>query len=415
MRLTLINQFYVPDISPTAHLAASLAEHRAAAGDQVTVVTSRGGYVPISGDADTSLDSNPRIVRLWTPRLGKATILKRCIDYASFYLLAVWTLLTLPRQDVIISLTTPPFIAWAGFFHKLLHPRTRLVLWNMDCYPDAAERVNAIRPGGIASRLMRAMNRVLFRRLDHLICLDTAMVDLLCGQYAPRDGRLPVSVIPNWEKAAFFPAGAASEPWPAGKELNLTGRFVILYLGNTGTGHHFQTVLDAAEQLKSDPVTFLFVGGGARWKSLQDEVAVRGLGNVLLHGYVPKDQTPMVMGAAACALITLDDSALGVMSPSKMHSNLAMSLPVIYVGPKRSNVDDAIARFGCGVSLRLGDVEGLVDYVRRMIANPAGLAEQRRLAREAFDRAYCDTQTHALFDEVLASWSSAARAVKTPA
>ena len=43
MRLTILNQFYRPDISPTAHLSASLADHRAKAGDVVTVVTSRGG------------------------------------------------------------------------------------------------------------------------------------------------------------------------------------------------------------------------------------------------------------------------------------------------------------------------------------------------------------------------------------
>src|SRR6185436_1265307 len=51
LRLTVLNQFYVPDISPTAHLAASLAEHRARAGDRVTVVTSQGGYVPASAVA----------------------------------------------------------------------------------------------------------------------------------------------------------------------------------------------------------------------------------------------------------------------------------------------------------------------------------------------------------------------------
>jgi hypothetical protein len=32
MRLTIVKQFYRPDISPTAHLSASLAEHRALAG-----------------------------------------------------------------------------------------------------------------------------------------------------------------------------------------------------------------------------------------------------------------------------------------------------------------------------------------------------------------------------------------------
>jgi len=112
MRITLINQFYRPDISPTAHLSASLATHRAAGGDDVTVVTSRGGYVPASADAaEAERHANPRVYRVWTPRLGKAAVWKRCVDYLSFYLGAAWRLIRLPAQDVIVSLTTPPFIA----------------------------------------------------------------------------------------------------------------------------------------------------------------------------------------------------------------------------------------------------------------------------------------------------------------
>ena len=45
MRLTVLNQFYAPDISPTAQLASSLAEHRAEQGDDVTIVTGRAGYL----------------------------------------------------------------------------------------------------------------------------------------------------------------------------------------------------------------------------------------------------------------------------------------------------------------------------------------------------------------------------------
>ena len=41
LRLTLINQFYPPDISPTGLLTASLANHRAALGDYVTVISSQ--------------------------------------------------------------------------------------------------------------------------------------------------------------------------------------------------------------------------------------------------------------------------------------------------------------------------------------------------------------------------------------
>ena len=78
-----------------------------------------------------------------------------------------------------------------------------------------------------------------------------------------------------------------------------------------------------------------------------------------------------------------------------------MGLPVIYVGPAKSNVDDAIRAFDCGCSLRHGDVEQLVRFVRAMREDAAAFAALRARARRAFDEAYCDERTHAQFDAVL--------------
>jgi UDP:flavonoid glycosyltransferase YjiC (YdhE family) len=103
------------------------------------------------------------------------------------------------------------------------------------------------------------------------------------------------------------------------------------------------------------------------------------------------------MAGADLALITLHERSLGVMSPSKLHANLAAGLPVLYVGPARSNVDDAIERFGAGRSLREGDVEGLVRAVREVRADTAATARARR----AFEAAYSDAATLPQFDEVL--------------
>jgi len=91
-----------------------------------------------------------------------------------------------------------------------------------------------------------------------------------------------------------------------------------------------------------------------------------------------------------------------VMSPSKLHSNLAMGLPVLYVGPERSNVDDAIRRFGCGVSLRHGDAAGVEMFVRRLASDGAAREAMSRLARRAFEEAYCDARVLPQFDELLA-------------
>lgn len=396
MRLTLVNQFYAPDISPTAQLASSLTSHRAGLGDDVTVITGRAGYLEgLSVVRPDGTQPNLHVRRVWTPDLGKSALWRRLLGYITFFVGAALRLLTLPRQDVIVAMTTPPLIVTTAVMHKLLHRTTRVVLWSMDCYPDAAERFDELKAGGWLSRAQRAVNRWAFTRVETVVGLDDAMLELLRSQYATRPGRPELTIIPNWERLDLFPPSTVA-PWPGYDALDLRDRTVIVYLGNIGVGHRFDTVVDAAATL-ADEALFLFVGGGARKAELEEAIGARGLTNVVLQGYVAKEETPAVMAGADGALITLDDRSLGVMSPSKLHANLAAGLPVLYVGPAGSNVDEAIHRFGCGTSLRHGDVDGLVAAVRRL----RSADDVRRRARRAFEEAYCDAATLPQWDALL--------------
>ena len=395
LRLTILNQFYAPDISPTAQLAASLAERRADRGDEVTIVTGRAGYLEgLSRSTRPETRSGLRVRRVWTPDLGKSSRTRRLLGYVSFSLGCLGRMVRLPRQDVIIAMTTPPFVVLAAVLHRLLHRRTRIILWSMDCYPDAAERFGELNPGSLISRILHRLNQWAFRHVEIVIGLDGAMVELL-EQYAAGPDRPRFETIPNWERLSEFPA-AAPAPWAGFADLGVEGRTVVLYLGNTGVGHRFDTVLDAASVL-GDEVLFLFRGGGARWGQLQDEARARRLTNVAFHAYVPKNDTPAVMAGATIALITLDERSLGVMSPSKLHANLAAGLPILYVGPIGSNVDEAIVRHDVGRSLREGDVGGVVTAVRDLQDDLGA----RHRARQAFELAYSDVAVLPRFDQLL--------------
>jgi colanic acid biosynthesis glycosyl transferase WcaI len=317
------------------------------------------------------------------------------LGYVAFFVGAAPRLLLMRRQDVIIAMTTPPFVLLTAVLHRLLHRSTRVVLWSMDCYPDAAERFGELATGGRAASLLRRLNRWLFRRVEVVVGLDGAMVDLLRSQYATSDTQPRFEVIPNWERMDQF-TQTSVEPWEGYGSIPVQGRTVVLYLGNTGVGHGFGTVLDAAAEL-TDEALFLFVGGGARWSDLEREVAASGLTNVVLRGYVPKDDTPAVMAGADLALITLDDRSLGVMSPSKLHANLAAGLPVVYVGPEGSNVDEAIRRHDVGRSVRHGDVKGFVEAIRELAADDGA----GRRARRAFEERYSDVAALPELDRVL--------------
>jgi colanic acid biosynthesis glycosyl transferase WcaI len=400
MRLTLVNQFYAPDLSPTAQLAASLAESRARHGDQVTVVAGTGDYAARPDAGRSHPTANLRVRRLWTPGLGRSRASRRLVDYAVFFVQAAWTLLTLPPQDAIILMTTPPFLALAGIAHRLRNRRVRLIVWSMDCYPEAVERAGMIREGGLVSNALRAVNRWLYRRLDSVVCLDDAMRLMLERAYAG-SSRPRLLVIPNWEPAARFPAGGHPGAWEGIGRLGLQGKQVVLYFGNAGAGHRFDTILEAARRLPASEHAFVFVGGGSAWPELTAARDSGRLANLSLEGYIPQEVLPSVLACADAALITLRDEMLGVMSPSKMHSALAMGLPIVYIGPPGGNVHEAIERFGCGVSLRHGDVEGLVDFLSRLRSEPAARQEYARRSRRAFEAAYTDLVGLARFDSLL--------------
>jgi len=411
VRVTIVNLFYPPDLAPSAHLTASLADHRAALGDEVTVVCGKGSYLGGSERREGAARDRghvvrgPKVIRLWTPALGKANTARRLGDYLSFLVGAVARLLFLRKQDVVIALTSPPYILGAAVAHRLVHPRTRVVLWSHDVYPDAAEAFGTIRAGGLLSRALRATKRWLLRRVDHVVAIDPAMLSRLLSGSA-YVGKPEGSVIPTWEPYALFPEGDRPERWAAYAEPDLAGRFIVLHLGNLGFGHRTDTIAEAAAALADEDVTFLFVGGGERFPELAEEAARRHVENVRFRGYVPKEQTPAVLAGADCALISLDDRSIGIMSPCKMNGSLAMGVPMLYAGPTGTNVDHAITEYACGFSLRQGDVAGLVDAIRRLRSHPDLAAALSKNARRAFEETYSDRSALPRFDSLLEELTS---------
>jgi glycosyltransferase involved in cell wall biosynthesis len=285
--------------------------------------------------------------------------------------------------------------------HRLLHPATRIVLWSHDLYPDAAEALGALRPGGATARALRRVKRWLVRYVDHVVAVDGAMLDRLVSGYVASGAPAAGTVIPTWEPVALFPGGPRPEPWDGYRDPELAGRFVVLHLGNLGMGHRTDTIADAAAVLAGEGAVFLVVGGGVRVGALASAAAARGATNVVVRGYVPRERTPAVLAGAGCTLISLDDRSRGIMSPSKMNPSLAMGIPIVYVGPTGTNVDATIERYGCGFSLRQGDVRGVADAIRRIRDDASLAGELSRNARRAFEERHSDERALLRFDEVL--------------
>lgn len=395
MHVLLLNQFFHPDLSATSQIATDLAEDLVEAGVKVTVLSGRGSY--LGGEPLPALDEHRgvRIVRASSTSLGKRTLLHRGVDYASFYATAGATLARLPRQDVIVAMTTPPLIAAAAA--ALKGPkRSRLVYWVQDLYPDVAVAFGALRPRSAATRLMTAASRAVMRKADRVVVLGEAM-----GERCVASGADParVAIIPNWaDDRAVRPVEHDQNSLRA--TVAQSARTVVMYSGNMGLAHDVTTLLDAARVLKGRlDISFVFIGDGVKRREV--EAASHELPNLRLAPYQPRERLSESLSAGDLHLIGLSPQIEGLIEPSKLYGIMAVARPALFAGPPGSEVARTIVRHDCGRVLRNGDSAGLAAAIVALADDPEGRAAMGSRGRTALETAYGRRVATARFKELL--------------
>jgi len=139
MRVLIVNQCFYPDVAATGQYAADLACELVRRGHEVVVLASQRAYDdPRLRFAKTDLWRAIRIRRIPCTGYGKGARWRRAADFATFYAGCVRQLLSMPRFDAVVAMTTPPLISFlaalfvrlrGGALHVWLMDRTRTRLW----------------------------------------------------------------------------------------------------------------------------------------------------------------------------------------------------------------------------------------------------------------------------------------------
>ena len=358
MNVVYINQFFYPDSAATSQYLTDVVH--ALPG---TVICGAGGYA----EADAGPAPPGDVVRVHNRRFGRS-VAQRVASYATFSLGATRRALRVPRPDVVVTLTTPPFIGLIGTLLKKLRG-SRHVLWEMDVYPDIASEAAWVWPAAALANWMR-------RNADAVIVLGECMQQRLLAHGVPPE---KIHIAENWADGL----GTAPLPLPSGPEL------VVTYSGNFGLAHDLDTVRDAIAALREDArFRFVFAGGGRLREQLRSFCGENGLDAVEFPPYCARAELGRQLGAGHVGLVTLRARAVGSVVPSKAYGILAAGRPVLFVGPGGSEVARMIARFGCGWCVAPGDTRGLVELLRRLAEDRAEIAEKGERARRAFEAHY---------------------------
>jgi len=388
LKIFFVNRFFFPDHSATSQLLTDLAFYLAGTGHDVYVVTSRLLYEGLGGSLPVKeVANNVKIHRVWSSRFGRGNLLGRSIDYATFYVSAGWRLFCVARRDdIIVAKTDPPLISIVAATVAWLRG-ARLVNWVQDVFPEVAIALGVKSLDGRLGRALQRMRDASLRQAAMNVALGERMAGYLVERGVPRN---QVKVVHNWvDEDAVVPV--PPERNRLRRAWGLAGKFVVGYSGNMGRAHEFETILDAAEHLRSEAdVVFLFIGGGNQKAYIEKEAGERNLGRVLFKPYQAREDLPESLGTADVHLISLRPEAERFVMPSKFYGIAAAGRPVIFVGDPDGDIGTIVRTGDCGAAVRPGAPEELANILRELRNNHdlrlRWGRNARRLVEERFSR-----------------------------
>lgn len=326
--------------------------------------------------------------RIWRPALKQASGVGRLMN--AVWMLAAWSLLALTRRapDMVIIGTDPILSLLAAYPWRWLRPRTRIVHWCFDMYPEAAAADGLINGKSPAYRLLMWLMQGAYRRSDLIVDIGACMREKL-REHAP--GAAFETLVP-WALAE----PPAALPHPDGSNDR---PLAVLYSGNLGRAHHFGSLLALARELRGEPVRLVFSVRGFRAPQLERELRPEDR-NIERLPLAPAGKLSSHLAAADVHAVSLIPEWNGLVVPSKFFGALAIGRPVLFTGDRGSAIARWIEEHGVGwVLSETPSSSELQDLSARLL----------RFSRDANERSRLNQHCHAIYQRHFSRAASIAR------
>jgi hypothetical protein len=224
---------------------------------------------------------------------------------------------------------SPPFMLYFAIALKYLRS-ARLVYRITDFYPEAL--IAHIGRRGALLALAERITWSLRRKVDMFeVCAEDQRTLLLGGGIAAERIRV---------KRDTAPVTIAASAPPAPRPPPLADKRVLLYSGNYGVAHEVDTVaggLVRHHRSGSGRFGLWLNATGQNADVLQRQLAENRI-PVARSTPVSLNEFPALLAAADVHLIALRPAFSGIVFPSKVYACILSGRPIIFVGPKSSDV-----------------------------------------------------------------------------
>lgn len=292
---------------------------------------------------------------------GNNSSMRIFLNYVSFPL---GSLLHLPRllfgkyDKIFLYQLSPVMMSIAGILLSKIRG-IESTMYVLDLWPENLFSVLDLKNKTLR-RLAERVSHWHYRQPDKIIVLSEQMRSKIRGITGISDDR--ITVVPQACESLY-----EEEILDTDLAEHLGAGFKAVFTGNISPAQSFNTIIDAAERLKSEglAITWVIVGDGMSRRQVELEVARRGLEDVFrFEGHHPVTDIPKYTTLADVLVGCLVRSELlEATIPAKVMSYIASGRPLALAmdGEVRSLVEDAAQ---CGLVGPAGDSTALAENVK---------------------------------------------------
>jgi colanic acid biosynthesis glycosyl transferase WcaI len=405
MRILIVSSYYHPEPAGNAPYATGVAEHLAARGHRVTVLTGFAHYPAWRSSARGRLGAHERrngveIRRRWhyVPRTQSART--RAAYEAT---LAGFGVTGLPRQAPDVVLGISPTLAAATL------ARTASVLYTRPyglIFQDLQGRGASQSGVSGGARIAHVVERA---ELSH--ARAAAAVGVIAEgfrTYLVDQGVAPERIqrLRNWSQRATPMVSTQATRARLGWGID---DFVCLHAGNMGHKQGLENVLQAAGRIPDGRVRIVLAGDGNERRKLERIVDEMALANVSFAQPQPPGQYEEML-AAADVLMVNQRASVGDMSlASKLTSYFMAARPIVAAVAPESETGREVATAGAGILAGPEDPSAMAESLLWLRDHPADAtalgASGRRYAEQHLSAGAVLQEYEALIEKIAAERS----------
>lgn len=379
-KILVICQYYKPE----PFRISDICEEMVRRGHEVQVVTGYPNYPEGKlydgygkGKHIDEVINGVKVHRCYTVPRETGTI-KRMMNYYSYAASATKYVLSgkCVASDggkfdlVFCNQLSPVMMADAAIAYKKKH-KVPVIMYCLDLWPESLIAGGITRDSKIYKYYHHVSKRI-YRQMDKILITSRMFSDYLQKEFGIKQNR--IEYLPQYAEGIF-------EELPAKEEK---GTFDFMFAGNIGEIQSVETILQAAEMLKEEPVKIHIVGGGTDLQRLQNIKEEKQLENVVFYGRRPLEEMPEFYKKADAMLVTLAaDPVLSLTLPGKVQSYMAVGKPII--GAIDGETQNVIKESECGFCGAADDAEALAENVKKFIESETDRKAMGKNARKFYE------------------------------